>query len=836
MALPKVPKGQKPQDYYKGKFIAYPQDAIDPKKKLEKDYYLQVQQALYCDYINNRLAIPFGSIVGARTIQELQLCATGRQSSQKIKQWLLKKNKQGQLITKMNVSFDGYAKMPQLLDMMRAKNMSQEFDVRLTCIDEGSVASLEATREQMKFILDENTRKFMENSMYKPDMKPDPAELGLQNATDVDNYIDAGGFTLQWQIAAEAACAKSKMESDYKEFQDQMMDDLITNPNGICGCKSFIQKSIKMPMFRRCDMSMTLVPVSKYRNFKDITRAGEIRVMTIADIAREHPNMTSQDLYDIAMTFQWMNPPLLTWNLGYSQWLTSPSYFSSADPVMSARVFVLDSQWLSVNIETNIKNERGFFKPVDFDYKLMAKDAKNGDEKIQKKVIKKYYAQWVVGSDTMLDYGVCEDVVYYGPDGNKTPRLDYFFAQTGNMSLVERCVALIDDMNMILVKHRNLWASLPASPAMAIQQNLIENVMLNGVAQQPEEILQVFQELGVLYYNSLDDNGDPLFMAGGAKPIEFMDLRPLATLMSTCSQELLIKANEVREVLGLQNGSDAGQKSPYQGLGETELAFQAANASLAPTFNSYNYLFRDLFTDIIKKWQIVAKDGAVKLPYSVLGVHNMKMLELGKDFTNAEFNVTVSIAPSTEERTAILRDLLELKAAGTASNGTQGISHAQYLFLYEKVMAGQIKAAYFVLSKIEAQQRAEAQAQKDRDIAANGQIQQQSLQAKGEIDKELMAIKGQQALMNTLVSELLKQNTAVLEKRYEVVPVESTQPHPEEIPPLVGENNMAVAHVLTGGGDQQAENPQEQAAEPGQAEMQPEMAEQQGAPAQIPVQ
>ncbi len=821
-----IPKGTKPQEFYKGKFIAYPQDSIDPKLKLEKKYYLEVQQALYCDYINNRLAIPYGSIVGGRTIQELQLYATGRQSPQKIKQWLLKKNKAGQLVTKMNVSFDGYAKMPQLLDMMRAKNMAQEFEVSLTCIDGDSVAALDQCRAMMKFMIDENTQRFLEKSTYKPDMQPNPQELGLQNQTDVDTYIDAGGFTLQWQIAGEAACAKSKMESDYKEFQDQIMDDLITNPNGICGVKAYIEASTKMPKFRRCDMSMTLVPVSKYRNFKDITRAGEIRVMTISDIAREHPTLSAQQLYDIAMTFQWMNPPLLTWNLGYNQWLTSPSYFSSADPVMSARVFVLDSQWLSVNTEVNIKNDRGFFKSVDLDYKLTAKDAKNGDEKLQKKVIKKYYAQWIIGSDTMLDYGVCEDVVYYGPDGNKTPRLDYFFAQTGNMSLVERCVALIDDMNMIVVKHRNGWASLPASPAMAIQQNLIENVMLNGTAQQPEEIMQAFIELGVLYYNSLDDNGDPLFMAGGAKPIEYMDVAKMASVLSVCSVELAAKANEIREVLGLQNGADAGQKSPYQGLGETELAFQAANASLTPTFNSFNYLFKDLFTDILKKWQIVAKDGAVKLPYSVLGVHNMKMLELGNEFCNSEFNVMVTIAPSTEERTAILQDLKDLKAQGTLTSGAAGITHAQYLFLYEKVMAGQIKAAYFVLSKIEAQQRAEARAQQVQDQQMNIQSQQGSAQIKGTMDQQAIAAKGQQEMMNTFVQELLKQNTVLLGKQAEPKPIGSTSQDPAITHQVVDQNNQAIAHVLTGGqSSQQQEDPQEQMGEQGQPEMQPEAAE-----------
>ena len=791
----------KPADY-KGKQYAYPPDNIDPKKKLEIKYYQDVCQALYADYINNRLTIPYGPTVGTgRTIEELHLYATGRQSPNKIKQYLLKKAPEGQegFITKMNVSFDGYAKLPQLLDIMRARNMSQEFDVRLTCIDETSMATIEATRQMMKFIVDKRTQEFLQTAMYQPEMEPDPQQMGLQSAEDIDTYIDSGGFTLQWQIAGEAACAKSKMESYYKMFQDQIMDDLIINPNGICGSKTYIEKSTKIPKFRRVDMRMALVPWSNLRDFSDITRAGEIRTMTMTDISREHPHLKPQQLYDIAMTYQWMNPPMLNYTAGgYSNWLNSSTFFTSADPVMSARIFVLDVQWLSVDIQTNIKNERGFYKSVDFNHKLTAKDAKNGDEKIEKKVIRKYYAQWVVGSDIMLDHGVCEDVVYYGEAGNKRPKLDFFFAQTGNMSLVERCVALIDDMNMILVKYRNGWASLPASPGIAIQQNLVENVMLNGKVQQPEDIMRAFIEMGVLYYNSLDDSGDPLYAAGGAKPIEYMNLQQMASILTVCSQELLVTANELRDVLGLQNGADGGAKSPYQGLGETELAFQAANASLQPTFNSFNYLFRNMFTDILKKWQIVAKDGAVKLPYAVLGEHNMKMLSLGSEFTNMDFNIEVSIAPSTEERQAILQSLLQLKGQGEASGGTQGISAAQYIYLYEKVMAGQIKSAYFSLAKMEAKRRAEAQAQKDRDIAANGQVQQQSLMAKGQIDGELLERKGQIETENTLIQELLKTNRDLM---LEVIKSRK----PDDIPPntamattVIAQNTEDIGEILMG--------------------------------------
>jgi hypothetical protein len=276
-----------------------------------------------------------------------------------------------------------------------------------------------------------------------------------------------------------------------------------------------------------------------------------------------------------------------------------------------------------------------------------------------------------------------------------------------------------------------------------------------------------------------------------------MNVANMASMLSVCSQELSVKANEIREVLGLQGGVDAGQKSPYQGLGETELAFQASNASLQPTFNSYNYLFKDIFTDIIKKWQIVAKDKAVKLPYSVLGIKSMKMLELSSPFTNSEFNVEVSIAPSTEERTSILQQLVQLKAIGQSSNGQAGITYAQYLYVYEKVMSGQIKAAYFTLSKIEAQQRAEARNKELQDQQANIQSQQESAMVKGQIDKANIQEKGKYQMYDTMLEKLLEMNKDLTLRLTEKTKEGESKGDEQLAQQLVAQNNQDVADLLT---------------------------------------
>ena len=759
----------KPSEYKGNKHkFPFPSSISHRGEKAKEEYFLKFMQAFYADYANDGCEIP-SEFSNNRSIRELRAYAKGKQSSSKIKSWVLgkrNKNNDGTYNTKMNVSWDTYAKLPQMFDIMRSKNMSHEYDIDLTCVDNDSIASIEATRGMMKFFLDDNTKKFMERAMYKGNMEPDPESLGLQNEEDVDMYIDTGGFTLQWQMAAEAAFRKSKIVSNYKVFQDAIMDDLIINPEGVCGVRTYIEKSTGLPKFRRINMERAIVPKSDLNDFSDITMAAELRVMSIADLRTEYPHLKPIQLLQIAKNFAWMNTGLDTVIGAMGHYGASANFDSSydLDPISRAKVIVMDAQWLSIDIDLYLKNDnRNFFKQIDPDFKLTAKSSKDGDRKIEKKTIRKYESQWIVGTEFILKGEQCEDTIYYGDDGNKTPKLDLFFAKTGNMSLVERCVAIVDDMDMIMVKHRNAWATLPAAPAMAIQKDLIENVMLNGILQQPEDIMQTLIEKGILYYNGLDDFGKPLYMAGGQKPIDYMDVGKMVQMLVVCSQEMAVKVNELREVLGLQGGADGGEKDRYQGLGETQTAIEMSNASLQPTFNAYHYLFRNFSDDIIKKWQIVAKGRKVKVSHSILGNKNLKILELGKNFTAAEFNVDVKIAPSIQERQALLGEILQLKQLGSTTDGAQGLTTSEYMYVYERIMAGNIKEAYFVMAKIEAKKRSEARMQQMQDQEYNIKSQQESAKVKGDLDKENIREKGKVQNENSVIAALLKQNQAMLE-------------------------------------------------------------------------
>lgn len=817
----------KPEQFKGSQFKnPYPSHDINPAYKKEKDYFLAFNNAFFADYANNFCYVPF-EFGAKRSFEELRAYATGQQSSNKIKENLIgakRKNKDGKFITKMNVSFDTYYKLPQMFDVMREKNMNQEYDVSINCIDDDSLAAKQADKDLLLFLVDENNKNFMRQVGFTPNTPINPEEMGLRTAQDVKTYFEIGGYTMHREVACKAACQKTKLVSNYKVLQDASFDDLIIT--SLLGWKTYIESSTMMPKIRKVNLDRALIPYSEHNDFHDITRAGELRIMSIAEVRKENPKLSGVDLMYLAKCFSWMNPQYATvinskfYNRNYnSQYISD----MDVDPISRVKVMVLDSQWLSTDIETNIKNVTGTgqvrFKPVSFDYTIDKKAEKSGDKKIQKNVIKKYYSSWIVGTDMFLDYGICKDVVYYGEDGNKTPRLDFFFSKTGNASLVERAVAIVDDIDMLIVKQRNTLATIPAAPGLAIQKDLLENVMLNGILQQPEDILQAFQERGILYYNALDDHGKPLYMAGGQKPIEYVDVMKIAGVMAVYSNQIAEKVNELREVLGMQNGADAGGTSAYQGLGQTKLAFQAANASLYPTFNAFNYVFKAAFDDIIKKWQIVSKDKDIKVSYSLLGNKNLEVFRLGKDFDNWDFNLEIDIAPSIEEKQALLQSIADQKALGDQTGGSQGLTMSEYLFVYRKVMAGNIEEAMYVLAQIEAKKQQAAAAAKQADIEANAVVQQQSAQLKGELDKQALETKGQQTNENSLLVALLKQNQALIEAL--VAPKkEGEQVDTSIAAPIIASNNQQVQQIIT-----PPPSPEEMAAMQ-QQQMQPEAAQQ----------
>jgi len=739
-------KGQRTQN-------PYPDENQDPKLKLEKQYYIDYGRAMLADFTSNVCELPYAFGKNKRTFRELHQYATGTYPNSKLKDNIIGtgpgKKKNGKHITKMNISWDTLPVLSKMLDVMREKNMRQEYDVDAICIDDDSIQAKEDDKAMLKYLVQESTKELMAKTKFTPNTPIDPSAIGIETETDVDLYFECGAYVFQREIASIAACNKTKAMSKYKVIQDGTFDDLIKY--GIAIWKTEIDPSTNTVKLDRCPL---ILPYIAPNNFDGLSRGGEIRPLTIADVRKENPWLTAQELIYLAKCFSYMNTEYT--NLINS--FDAGSANTSIDPLNRCKILVLDYQWLGADIENYIKNDgRGVFKAEDFDFKLSNDRKRKGDKQIQKKVIKKFNAKWVIGTDILLKYGVAEDVVYYGPDGDRCPSIDYFAVKTGNISLIERCIAIQDDIDLANIKLRNAISSAVPAPRMVIQTGLLDNVFLNGIKQQPQDNMATFKELGYLMVNAVDDDGKPIFT--NQKLVDFLPMG-IQEDINVFTGQILSGINNIREVLGIAQGADGSTPQKYDGARKTELAAQSSNAALFPTFNCFQYLFEDSFTDVVKKWQIIAKDRKLKVGYSPLGTKNMQALALDADFTNADLNIQLVLGATDQDLTDLLNDIKSLRALGIQTQFAQGITTSEYIYLSETIKSGNTKQAMWVMAKVEQKKIAAQQATNQQNQQANSQSQQDSAQ-QAEMNKQITAkINGQQNRLTYILQEAEKRKTS----------------------------------------------------------------------------
>lgn len=814
----------------------YPSDYQNPQLKLEKEYYLMYCRAMLADFTNNICELPYAFGKNKRTFKELHEYATGSYPNTKLKENLLGKTKKknGKFITKMNISWDTLPVISKMLDVMQEKNMRQDYDVDAYCIDDDSIQAKEGDRAMLKYLVQADVVEFMQRTKFVPATKMNPQQMGIITENDVDLYFETGAYTFQREIASIAACNKTKLISGYKVIQDGTFGDLIKYGIGLW--KNEIDPTTGTVKIRKCDVynpeldrcSMVL-PYSSSNNFDNLSKCAELRTMTIADLRKECPWMSADQLIYAATCYQYMNPEFGGLITSVQAQLNSSNGYN-LDPINRCKILVLDAQWLGVDIENYIKNDkRNLYKSVDFDYKVTSDMGRKGDKLKQKKVVKKFGAKWVIGTEILLKYGLSEDIVYYGPDGDRCPSLDYFATKTGSISLIERCIAIQDDIDLANIKLRNALATAVPAPRMVIQTGLLDNVFLNNIKQQPEDNFATFRELGYLMVNAVDDEGKPIFT--NQKLVDFLPMG-IQEDINVFTGQILAGINNLREVLGIPQGVDGSTPNPYNGARKTELSMQSSNAALFPTFNCFQYLFEAAFTDVVKKWQIIAKDRNIKVNYSPLGQKNMKVLSLDPDFVNADFNIALTIGASDQELQQLTADISQMKALGIQTSFQQGITTSEYLYLTETLKSGNIKQAMWVMAKIE-QKKIAAQQAIDQQNQQNNVASQQNSAAQAELNKQqTVGIEGTQNRLTIRLKAAEDRKTAAVSGALKAFDKEGG---PSAMPlynSIMADANTEIASIMANDPNNQ-QGQQQGAPDPSQQQPgQPQLPQQQPDPSQ----
>lgn len=737
-------------DYKENRYRSFPSESIPKYEKKESNYYLDMCKAFLHSYTNESA----NSLVKYKShhLAKLEAYANGTQGNKLVKDKLLRMDKQtGKHYGKMGKVFQTYDLLPEMLDVIYSINAKQKYAISTIAIDEISTAARKLEAGMVKFLMDRNTQAILDKLGHKMVPDIDENEMALYTDADIDALFESGGIQLDWEMAAKAACNSVALNSQVKEVENRNTEELIKW--GFTAVRPYIDKSTNRPKIRNVDMKNLIVRDSKYNDFRDITRFAEIRWISLIELKELCPSLNYDQYVDIiegAVGYQG--------NEIYASYLQENNfrdfYHGESSLMDEIQIPILEAQWLANDVEHRLYFEKygqERSKVVSSNTELSKKEKKNNNSISKKKFVKRYDAVWLIGSDILLEYGPAKSNSYYGPKGNRVPRLDISIVKTGKKSIVERCVNFVEDINLAVTKLRSAIATLPPAPMLIVYQHALRNVKINKKEQTAADLIRGLIEEGVMVVNGQDEKGN-FNTANGGKAVENLNIN-VAEQVVTFTNEIQAKIAMIRQVIGLPEGLDGTSGNPYQALGQTQMAAAASSNATFPVLSPISPLYERAYSISIGQYQALATDEDIEIQDLSLSERAANVFKLSKEFTQADFNIKLVYAPNDQEKEFMITKIVELEAAYTASGGAAGLRTSEYLILYRLIQADRIEEAIRTIAKFERLRQIEADKRSQALQQQNGQIQQDSARVSEEEKRSTLLAKGEEDRKNILLEK-----------------------------------------------------------------------------------
>lgn len=752
--------------YRSVKYRSLPRDNKDVK---DQNYYIAYASSVWHRYLTGYASeLKYESSY----LKNLDKYAKGEQGARKVKEKLLKQQQDGTFKGYMKDVFQTFDILPELIDIMMSTNMKADYRPSSQAIDKESIKDRELERGLAKFLVQEQTKNFLQYMGQKVDSVLTDEELATYTDNDIEVLFKTGGVQLQREIEAVAACNDAMVASRHKEIENQSTYDLIRY--AIAAVKVYTDHTEDNVKYRYVDPQRLIIPRSQYNDFRDISYAGEWRYMRLHDIIRECPSIRPEQVRELIEN-------RATYNPDFQSLINSDmdDYISGRNEVFDEfLVPVLDLEWLAsdeeVYLHTEASNGGYIYKRVKNDYKLDKKQKKSNSKIDRKKFIKKHHVLWVIGSELLLEYGIAKDNAYHGPKKKRVPVLDYTIWKTGKKSLVDRARTPVDDINLNVAKHRSAIASLPPGPGLIVYEHALQNIKFGKKIQSPRDLIDGLVQGGVLVVNGRDSKGNYIASNGG-KAVD--QIPPFAMQqIAVFGAEIAAQVNRLRQVLGLPEGLDGTTGSPYTGVGQVQLAAMASSNALFPTLSGITPLYEPVMEKVVLKRQILVKEGKTDLN-NLSTDSQYKVLALSKDFSNYDFKIRITFAPTEEEKMFLLDSINQMAQSYVQSGGVIGCSKAEFFMLYKLIKSNLLDEAMYQVARIE-KTREETNLRISREnMLENGRQNNQSIELNKQARLEEISEENRQKRLNEsakskdeIISDLTKDYMKSFDRESQSIP------------------------------------------------------------------
>ena len=682
---------------------AFPSQTVPDAEKASPDYGRRVAQAIESEWWRQggngtRFATSYNRF------HTLRLYARGEQPVQKYKDELAINGD----MSYMNLDWKPVPVISKFVDIVANGMNNKAYEIKAFAQDP---VSLKKRTDYATAILEDMLAKPYLNELkqtlgvneYQTDetkLPDSPDELDLHMQLSYKESVE---------IAEEEVIDNTLKKNRFDNVKKRFNYDLVTL--GV-GCAKTSWNPANGVTVDYVDPANLIYSYTEDPNFEDIYYVGEVKPLTIPEIAKQFPFLTDDQLTKIQQTKAYTSQNLYGWQ----------TYDANTVQVLFFEYKTYNTQVFKIK-QTDSGLEKALEKPDTFN-----PPANDNFERVERKIEVLYKGVKVIGNNELIEWKLAENMTRPMAD---TTRVEMSYTvcaprmYKGRIdSIVSRITGFADMIQLTHLKLQQVIARTVPDGVFLDMDGLAEVDLGNGTNYNPAEALNVYFQTGSIVGRSMTQEGD---MNPGKVPIQELQTSSgqgkIQSLIATYQYYLQL----IRDVTGLNEARDGSMPEKDTLVGLQKMAVNASNTATRHLMQASLWLTVRTCENIsLKIADSLRNPLTLNSLKSSISTYNVATLSEIQNLPLHDFGIYLELEPEEEEKAMLEQNIqMSIQQGGIDLEDAIDIRRIRNLKLANDVLKQKRKEK---IQRQQQQQMQVAQAQEQAKAQAAQAIAQAEMQ------------------------------------------------------------------------------------------------------------
>tara|TARA_R110002051_G_scaffold3672_1_gene19815 strand:- start:3514 stop:5949 length:2436 start_codon:yes stop_codon:yes gene_type:complete len=621
----------------------FPNQFVSDAEKATDEYGLQIGQAIQYEWFRKdgnqcRFYNQFANF------NRLRLYARGEQSIAKYKNELAIDGD----LSYLNLDWTPVPIIPKFVDIVVNGMSDRLFKVNAYAQDAMSQAKRSKYQDMIEtqMVGKDLIKKVQEQTGVNAFVMP---EEELPNTDEELSLYMQLNYKPAIEIAEEEAVNTVLDSNHYQDIRKRCDYDLMVIGIGMSKHEFLPGAGIKVSYV---DPANVVYSYTEDPHFKDCFYWGEIKTLSITELLKIDPDLTTEDLEKISKSSQnWYN------YYNVAQFYENSLFYRDTCTLLyfnykTTQKTVYKKKILDGGGSRFIEKDDTFNPPEEM--------MEEGNfEKIEKTIDVWYEGVMVMGTNIILKWELAKNMVR--PKSASQHALPSYIAVAPRMykgaieSLVRRMIPFADLIQMTHLKIQQVLARVVPDGVFIDADGLNEVDLGTGNAYNPEDALRLYFQTGSVIGRSYTQDGE---FNQGRVPIKELNSNSGASKLSMLVNNYNHYLNMIRDVTGLNEARDGSTPDPNALVGVQKLAALNSNTATRHILNGSLYIIRTLAEGLTYRVSDLLEytDFAEEFTNQI-GKYNVSLLNEIRELYIYDFGIFIEVTPDEEQKAMLEQNI-----------------------------------------------------------------------------------------------------------------------------------------------------------------------------------